>query len=483
MKLSQVLALNVTQHEIDFIDIDISNDTPLFIDPHFIATRQDAWSHEATSCIRSFFGYLLTLIRADNREQALEIFMGLKEPNETRLGLSRGRSQGRGVGPDDARKIFESLLTSRAVQTGLVEDIEDCRLFIEGIDKDKTSDMATNIIRRQLIAYTQKQCKLWDIPLTQDVPSGLLWNKTERCWEENHTEMLVIDGNKLLLVPKGIVSFNLAYTPQCYHQHFVLNFLQSHHLRINSALAQQRRNRRTGAVTRFVTKKSLIETEAAFSKSYLTTFTLSHPEVFRTFKGSSRSTSNSLESAQLSEDSVSEVIDRIIQKLNETPPGNEHASTYHRTITAALELIFYPRLSAPEIEQRINEGRKRIDICFDNAATTGFFQRIHSIYQTPSQFIMVECKNYGRELANPELDQMIGRFSPNRGKFGLIVCRSLENKQLFTRRCADTYRDGHGIIISLTDEDIIGMLTSLRAGTSHPEDIFLADKFRQIALH
>ncbi len=166
MKLSEYIHLGATQHEIDFVDIDVANDTPLFIDPHFLGSRGDAWSQDATSSIRSFFRHFLTLVRSDNHALALELFLSLHEPNETRLGLSKGRSQGRGVGNEDALKIFNSLLTSKAVQSGLVEDIEDCRLFIQGIDKDKTSDMTTNIVRRQLITYTQRQCKLWKIPLT-----------------------------------------------------------------------------------------------------------------------------------------------------------------------------------------------------------------------------------------------------------------------------------------------------------------------------
>jgi hypothetical protein len=482
VKLLTHLQIGATQHEVDFVDIDIRNDTPLFIDPHFLALRSDAWSRDATKSIRSFFRHFLTLVRAGNQTMALELFLSLREPNETRLGLSKGRSQGRGVGRDNAIKIFHSLLKSKAVQTGLVEDIEDCRLFVEGIDKDKTSDMTTNIIRRQLIAYTQRQCRLWGIPLTPGVPSGKLWNRAERKWEETHTDMLVVKGHKLLLVPKGVVAYSLSYTPQCYHQHFVLNYLQSYHLSINSALVRERRAKQGRARVRYVTKKSIKETEAPFSKEYLTTFTQSHPEVFQGFKESQRTQTTPLENHELTQESVESVIDRLIIAIREIEPGNDAAGLYHRTIAAALELIFYPRLVSPEIEREINDGRKRIDLVFDNAAATGFFQRLHTTYQTPCQFIMIECKNYGREIGNPELDQMIGRLDPNRGKFGMIVCRSLHDEALFLRRCADSYKSQHGIIIPITDSDVINMLTEMRAGRSHPEEELLARRFREVAL-
>ena len=59
---------------------------------------------------------------------------------------------------------------------------------------------------------------------------------------------------------------------------------------------------------------------------------------------------------------------------------------------------------------------------------------------------------------------MIGRFSVNRGKVGIITCRNIENIDLFLARCKDTYRDQQGLIIPLVDEDIIKMMNALKSG-------------------
>jgi hypothetical protein len=85
-------------------------------------------------------------------------------------------------------------------------------------------------------------------------------------------------------------------------------------------------------------------------------------------------------------------------------------------------------LTCPQIEQEIDEGRKRIDLSFDNSARDGFFYRLHTTYRLPSQFIFAECKNYGREVGNPEIDQLAGRFGPNRGKW---VCWFVEPLRIF----------------------------------------------------
>lgn len=94
----------------------------------------------------------------------------------------------------------------------------------------------------------------------------------------------------------------------------------------------------------------------------------------------------------------------------------------------------------------------------------------------------MECKNYGSEVANPELDQISGRFSPNRGKFGLLVCRTIDDMERFIARCADTYHDSRGTIIPLVDDDFIYMLNEVKKGRENPEEELLADRLRKIIL-
>lgn len=481
MRISRIFRLGKSQYELDFVDIDPRHDIPLFVDPYFLSTRTDHWSSEASRTIKSFFEHFTRLIRAGDAQGARQLFERLGEPNETCLGLSKGRPQGRGIGETNATKIFESLIATEAVRAGVVEDIEDCRIFVEGVDKDLISDMATNIIKGHLIQYTQAQCQLWNIPLQPGVPSGFVWSRLDGQWTNVHTDMLIVDGKKLLLVPKAIVSFSEKYTAQQYHQHFVLNFLQNEHLRMNSVLVQRRR-RRDGSERVFVTKKSVREYDAPLTKEFLARFTQQHPEVFRNFRERTRDKIQSVDNEELSNSNLRDIAEYLVEELRSIPAGPENATRYHRTIVGILELLFYPNLFSPQIEGEIHEGRKRIDITFDNGAKDGFFFRLHTTYQTPSQFILVECKNYSRDVANPELDQIAGRFSPNRGRFGIIVCRTIDDMQTLLARCSDTYRDQRGTILPIVDADLIALLQQLANGDRRPEEEFLANRFRQIAL-
>jgi hypothetical protein len=483
LKISDILGLGKTQHELDFVNVDIDHDTPLFLDPYFMSKRKDDWSIKASLTVNNFFQTVINNIREGDHATALDLLSYLGEPNETCLGLSKGQPSGRGIGSTQARDIFESLRRSKAVKTGLVEHLEDCHIFIANIAKDKVSDMTTNLIKKHLIGYTQNQCKLWGIPLIPNVPSGFFWSRESLSWENEYTDYLIINNKRVLLVPKAVVSYADSYTPQKYYQHFVLNFLKNEHLRLGTQLVKRKR-KKSGEVVEKVFKKDVAR-ESPLSKDFLVGFTKKHPKVFAKFKSTIASRQKSLSNEEISSEHIDteDLCEHLIRELEGTLAGNASATYYHRLVLGILELLFYPFLMYPQIEQEIHSGRKRIDIVFDNAATEGFFHRLHQIDNIPCQYIFVECKNYDSDPSNPELDQISGRLAPNRGKFGIICCRKINDLDLFIKRCTDTYRDERGLIIPLTDSDLITALQEFASGeTQHIFEILTAKK-RKIVLH
>lgn len=481
MRISRRFRLNVSQAELDFVDIDTSKDIPLFLDPYLLALSSDPWSIDASTTIRSFFSYFLGLLYGGNTEEARDLFDHLHEPNETCLGLSRKIPQGRGVGEGDAERIFDSLAESEAAKTGLLHDLEDCRVFVNGIGKDKASDMTTNIVRRHLIEYTVNQCKQWDIPLHPGSASGYCWSAETRQWENGFSENLEIANRRILLVPKSVVSYCNQYAPDKYRQHFILKFLQNEHLRLGTSLVQERRTKKS--ITRFVTKKSIIEAgEAPPDKDFLATFTRAHPHVFKDFRTAERTRENSIPIENLVAQDIQEICAHLDQKLRAIPHGNDSATQYHRVAVSIMDFLFYPRLTKPKVEYQLHNGRKRVDITFDNGATSGFFAALSNQAQIPSRFVFAECKNYGREVGNPEVDQLSGRFSVNSGKFGILLCRQVGDFDLLIKRCRDTLTDGRGLVIPLLDEDLLRGLKERADFCDHPLEDRLRDLHRSIAL-
>lgn len=146
----------------------------------------------------------------------------------------------------------------------------------------------------------------------------------------------------------------------------------------------------------------------------------------------------------------------LICDLKNLQAGKANASEYEELIEKILSVVFYPSLCHPKKQHSIHNGRKRIDITYTNEAREGFFYWLSRHYA--AGLIFVECKNYSGNVANPELDQLAGRFSPSRGRVGILVCRSFNDKDLFIQRCIDTAKDDRGFIIPLDDDDISSLV-------------------------
>jgi len=476
MRFSQLFQLNKNQAELDFVDIVLNKDIPLFIDPYAISQRRDFWSIECHHLIVDFFQKAVDAIRENRNEFAKTILSCLHEPNETRLGLSIGKPKGRGIGTEQSTDLYRRLCESNAVKTGFLKDLEDCELIIPGIDRDKISDITTNIIKSKLAEYTKEQCDLLGIQ-TQRVVVGPFWNQHTNRWENNYTELPVYNQRKILLVPKAIVRYDLEYDYKEYYNYFVLNFLETEEIKAGTALV---RTLKSGV--KRIYKKDL-KKKYPLSKEFLYQFSRDNPEVLKNYKGSKeiglRDLSN--EDIELTNPEKLELsFEKIKEKLFNTPTGLSNASDYHKIIYGILESIFYPRLIYPKKEEEIHEGRKRIDIVFSNADKEGFFYRLGKFIPCP--FIMIEGKNYSEDPRNPELDQIAGRFSPNRGTFGIIVCRKILDKEQFYKRCRDTAQDDRGIIIGLDDDDLIQLIKYKSEKHNWKIDEFLDGLYRRVVM-
>lgn len=449
MRVSQLYKLGRTQAELDFVDVDVEKDTRVFISPRALAFLPTEWADECGHLIRDFFTEVLRLIRAGEHGKAQALLGRLREPNETHLGMSKEESKGHAIGEDFAAEIWEALSKSQAVETGLLEDLEDTVLMIRGISIDLISDITTNIIREPLIRYTQEMCKWHGIPMEPDIQSGPLWDHHAKRWTSKTVELPVAAGDRLLLVPKAIVRRKLVYDVDEYYRHYVLEYLQDVELNANTALVRLLKNGR-----RRVTKKSLSE-KYGTGKEAVVRETLNHPEILARYRRDKRRDPH----PPLTHEDFAEVEGRrapdwgrLLQKVLDVPPGLAGAGDYEKAVEGLLTALLYPMLAYPERQSEIHDGRKRIDIRYTNMARGGFFHWVGLHF--PAAHIFFECKNYGREIGNPELDQISGRFSPTRGQVGIIVCRSFEDKELFMRRCRDTARDERGYVLPLDDDDL-----------------------------
>ena len=171
-RVSQFFELGRDQSTLDFVDVPIGNDVPVFLDPSRLRAMDSTWASECVSLLQHYFGCVLRHLADGNKAEGTALLAALTEKNEFHLGLSKGLSDGRAFGRGYAERVWHALERSKARTTGLLQDIDDTCLFIDGIGPDRISDAVCNILRGPFIAYTHKMCVYYGIPMKQGVASG-----------------------------------------------------------------------------------------------------------------------------------------------------------------------------------------------------------------------------------------------------------------------------------------------------------------------
>lgn len=472
-KFSKHFSLGLSQRELDFVDVNSNRDTPVYVDPYAIEIRDDVWAATASENIRGFFLEVLNALRAKDEVRARNLMSHLHEPAETFLGVSRGKPKGRGVGSLQSGQLIQAIKRSYAFETGLLSDLSEMALYVDGMDRDKISDLTTNVIRLPLVKYTQEQCALFGIP-TRSYNGPPHWNNERKNWQSAYVDLPFIGKNAILLVPKYIVRRRLSLDSQEFYNKQITDFMVAENLRANSSLVQTIK----GGKERKVFKKDVRAAEPK-SKSGIASFVKDHPELLKLYKEIAKNTSF-MSSFDDKEPSLQEVCRALTESLSSIKPGVAEADRYHRTILGALTVLFYPDLIQPHKEWEINDGRKRVDIVYTNAANTGFFAQRRDGAKTQANVIFVECKNYKDDIANKELDQLLGRFDDVRGKFGIVACRKIDNEALVLQRCRDMSKRSTGFIVVLSDHDIIKMLEHKGKLEDKEIENMLYEKYRKL---
>ncbi|MCD2497475.1 hypothetical protein [Microbacterium nymphoidis] len=454
-RFSDYFNLGLTQSSLDFVNIDVREDSPVYIDPHAIRTQQGEWIASCQVSITTYFDSLLDAVRKGDSARVRELIVPLSEPNETHLGESEGKSRGRSLGSEKkARELIAALQRSRAIKSGLLADLEESILFVDGIGVDILSDITTCLIRTELIVYTKNQCEFHGVKTELQI-SDPTWDVTARAWlpGAEHDLPRGPDG-ALLLVPRSIVRIK----PELDKDKFFRNYIRPFY--VDSEL-------RKGVASEFVklvaagkpnahlkVKLGELEGHLGTSKAAIAKHAEVYPEGMENYRANNTEPKVGLDNAQLSERVGDEVPDlnELLDTVRAIQPGRAGATPYHRAVAALLTAVFAASLGNERLETPQHGGLKRIDITYDNVAGDGFFRWLSLNY--PSAVIAVECKNYEEDPGNPEVDQIAMRLGPSQGKVGFLVARSIGDRARMDARCRNVSADQHGFVIALDDEDL-----------------------------
>lgn len=212
MFITESLGLSKGHSGISFLDVRTDDDTELFIDPCLIALGKDDRSIDAKNIISDFEDTLYSEMRS-GRWHTTHVFNEAHEIHDTGLGYGNGRN-GKGKTPDGMRESLNGLC-SLANGIPEISKIQDISVFVQDFAEDCMSDLLTNILHLLLCEFTAEQMSLHNVE-----PYGFheitSWDRITHQWVSSTQPYWLIDGKRILLVPKHWVRKRFLFNAHQY---------------------------------------------------------------------------------------------------------------------------------------------------------------------------------------------------------------------------------------------------------------------------
>ena len=433
---------NISQFEVDFVIPRVGLDLPMGIDPFLLFKSRDPILSNLHSTVLGAFNYGVELVRARQFDGARYLFT-FPEVSEIGFGYSKGGKRGSGVGKFLTELIIETLNESTSLLKRGVRHVEEMQLFSVGIGPDRVSDIVANLLKEFLIEYTQKQCELWNIPVTSQVPMQHVFEVKNGSWKDGYFDLPIspYDKTPMLFVPRRIVRtlpwinydefFRMEFSAYLRAKKVRSRLDAGEELALPTSPGEKAKvvditRRQVERVDRYVHVKE--ETAAA-----------AQPSLHYIEPGGTCPESDSLK-----------------QRLSELEPGDTHAATYQRLILEILNFLFSPELIDGQLEVRTIDGTERRDIIFTNDSDQTFWAYLRTAHA--SFLVMFESKNTS-DLNNNHLNQTAVYLGDAIGRMAFLVTRNPMKEAQERKTFAIYNKDGNRkLILVISDADIQTML-------------------------
>ncbi len=168
-------------------------------------SQQDQSFHES---LLNAFNYLGSLAETANHKKAVDILIRISECDEVGPGNSATRI-GKRFSKSHAEEVLRLFSRLPHYKRGECQHMEEIQLYVDGISKDRISDLACNFIKSFLINFTIDQCENLNIPLEDAIISGI-YSQRKGDFVDNQKEKLPLNpetGKPIIFVPKRWLRF------------------------------------------------------------------------------------------------------------------------------------------------------------------------------------------------------------------------------------------------------------------------------------
>ena len=437
-RLTDFHGISVPQADLDFAIPFFQEDVPLYLDP-FLLWRSPAQQDQAlhTALINAFNGLGYQVKRGDG-DVARSTLILASECDEVGLGTSATRT-GKRIGEAKATEILSLFGRMPNYQRNGFSHFEEIQLFVDGISKDRISDIACNFLKSFMIDFTIDQCEKLGIPL-QDCSvdiydyrvNGFAMGKAVKL--PTNPE----NGKPIILVPKRW----LRFTPWIAYDDYFKNFCP---------------------------QDDIAHEGLALDRVKVLGFNRDNYGVVEDYVKTRERSFEDCHSDPLFEQIPIVSAKRKLAAIKKLPTGKTGGADleYERAVGQLLPSLLYPNLDFAAQQSRTESGATIRDLIFYNNQDTPFLKELFSEYG--SRQLVFEMKNVAA-ISRDHVNQINRYMTDSLGKFGVLVTRNpLSSARM--QSTVDLWSGQRRCIVTLTDADLEQMVEVFESHQRDPLDI------------
>lgn len=433
MRLDEALGISLSRLEVDFHLPILERDARLAFDPFLLFKSRHPDLARWHVLLLKYFEHVLEQLREHRVTNAVDALV-CPEPNEVRLGYTAEGSAGSGIGTGLANAIVTMLMSNSDLLERGLRHVEELQLYSVDIGADRLSDLAVNVLKQELVNYTQRQASIWSIPTQADTGLPHAWHHEDRSWVDVHADLPVdpSTGDPILLVPRRVLRRLPWINYEDFRQNYLMSFLPAQKapegVRLGKREVVQLTRRELSLVDRYVDAKEDAAQEA--------------------------------DPVDLDERDRSEIdaaAESARRELAGIPPGLTAAREYEDCVLRLLNSVLEPDLIDGRPQQRSYEGTQIRDLIFVNDSDHSFWQFVRT--QHGNLLVVFEIKNK-TTLVPADLNQLHAYLGDSMGYLGFVVSRegfrAPDEKRAFALY---NRRVPRSVILSLSDHDLVDLVT------------------------
>lgn len=436
-RLTEFHRIDVAQANVDFAIPFLEEDLPLYVDPFLLWKSPSLQDQSLHGAMIAAFNRLGMLSQQGQADLAVQIIQQMSECEEVGLG-GAATKKGKRIGSAVAQEIL-NLFQAIPLYTAGFTHFEEIQLFVDGISKDRVSDIACNLLKSFLIDYTIEQCDKLRIPRSKTKIANVYDHQAHKLAPIDDIELPIdpASGSPILLVPKRW----LRHSPWIGFDDYFKNYIpkdDQHNKVVWDRVGLLNFNRSNyGIVQQYVASKERTAADCAVDPLF----------------------------AQIPLISAR----RKLSALQKLPSGKDENADrkYEDLVVELLANMFYPHLDYADDQVRTDSGAQIRDLIFYMNREVDFLSDIFADYATRQ--LVCEIKNVHR-IEREHINQLNRYLSDEFGRFGVLVTR-YPLPRAMRKNTIDLWSGQRRCIIPITDEDLSVMVDLFEEKRRPPLDV------------